>query len=55
MDFLLFLLVNFTLFVRPGELIPAIGELPLYYGLILATSAFVLARAVEIIRPDRLA
>lgn len=55
MDFLLFLLVNFTLFVRPGELIPAIGELPLYNCLILAAFAFVAARVVDNIRPNRLA
>jgi len=54
-DFFLFLLVNFTLFVRPGEVFPAIAELPLYNILILATFAVAAPRVGEVIRPDRLA
>src|SRR5438445_4685585 len=30
MDFFLFLLVNAVLFIRPGELFPALGAIPIY-------------------------
>ena len=55
MDFVLFLLVNLTLFVRPGELIPALDGLPIYNYLILATLASALPRVAEHLRPERLA
>jgi len=53
-DFILFLLVNFTLFVRPGEVFPALAEVPLYNCLILATLVLVAPRVVETLRPERL-
>lgn len=45
MDFFLFLLVNATLFIRPGELIPALYGWPVYNYIILA-SLLVAAPAV---------
>lgn len=39
--FILFLLVNATLFIRPGELVPALAPLPIYEGLIVG--AFLLS------------
>lgn len=39
MAYLLFLLTNAALFVRPAELLPALGDVPLYLGLILLTIA----------------
>ena len=55
MDFVLFLLVNLTLFVRPGELIPALEGLPIYNYLILAALASALPRVLDQLRPERLA
>jgi O-antigen ligase len=54
MDFILFLLVNLTLFVRPGELIPDLEGLPIYNYLILATLVSALPRVAEHLRPERL-
>jgi len=54
-DFILFLLVNLTLFVRPGEIIPGLEGLPIYNYLILATLLCALPRVAEHLRPDRLA
>jgi hypothetical protein len=54
-DFILFLLVNLTLFVRPGEIIPGLEGLPIYNYLILATLACVLPRVLDHLRPKRLA
>jgi O-antigen ligase len=53
-DFFLFLLVNFTLFVRPAEIFPAIAELPIYNYTILAAFAFALPKVVDHLRPDHL-
>lgn len=36
MDFVLFILLNAVLFVRPGDLVPGLAGLPLYEGLVLA-------------------
>ena len=55
MDFILFLLVNLTLFVRPGEIIPGLEGLPIYNYLILATLASALPQVAEHLRPERLA
>ncbi len=38
--FILFLLVNATLFIRPAELIPGLAPMPIYEGFILATAVF---------------
>ncbi len=54
MDFILFLFVNATLFVRPGELIPAIAEIPIYNILIMASLAVALPAVVNRLRFDRL-
>jgi hypothetical protein len=54
-DFILFLLVNLTLFVRPSEMIPGLEGLPIYNYLILATLACALPKVAEHLRPDRLA
>jgi hypothetical protein len=53
-EFLLFLLVNFILFVRPSEMIPELEEVPIYNILILATLAAAAPRVIEHLRPDRL-
>ena len=55
MDFILFLLVNLTLFVRLSELIPGLEGLPIYNYLILATLISALPRVAERLRPERLA
>ena len=54
MDFILFLLVNLTLFVRPSEIIPGLEGLPIYNYLILATLASALPKVVDHLRPERL-
>ncbi|MBI3860374.1 MAG: O-antigen ligase family protein [Planctomycetia bacterium] len=55
MDFALFLLANLTLFVRPGEIIPALEGVPIYNYLMLATLATVLPRVINHFRPEQLA
>lgn len=55
MDFVLFLLVNLTLFVRPAELIPALEGVPIYNYLILATLAACLPRFARQLQPEQLA
>lgn len=55
MDFILFLLVNLTLFVRPAEIIPGLDGLPIYNNLILATLASALPKVLLHLRPERLA
>lgn len=54
MDFFLFLLLNFTLFVRPAEIFPDLEGLPIYNVLILATFAAVILRLPEHLNPDQL-
>jgi len=39
LDFALFILLNATLFLRPAELVPALGELPIYEAVILSCLA----------------
>jgi hypothetical protein len=53
-DFFLFLLVNLTLFIRPGEVIPALVGLPIYNCLILAALAAAAPRVIEHLRPASL-
>ncbi len=47
LGYVLFLLVNATLFLRPAELIPALDKLPIYLVLILACLAVSLPRVLE--------
>lgn len=54
MDFVLFLLVNLTLFVRPGELIPALGDIRIYNYLIIAALVAAAPRIIEQLRPARM-
>lgn len=49
MDFLLFLLVNATLFIRPGELAEGVANWPIYNVLILATLAVASLKVVPIL------
>lgn len=53
-DFILFVLVNLTLFVRPGELIPALLDIPIYNILILAAMAAALPQIISRLNPTRL-
>jgi hypothetical protein len=53
-DFALFLLSNLTLFVRPGEIIPSLENVPIYNYLMLATLASVLPRVINRCRPEQL-
>lgn len=54
MDFFLFLLVNFTLFVRPSELVPDLAEVPIYNVLIVAGLIVSASRILEKLRPGNL-
>ncbi len=54
MDFFLFLLVNFTLFVRPSELVPDLAEVPIYNILIVAGLIVSASRILQKLRPDNL-
>ena len=54
MDFFLFLLVNFTLFLRPSEIIPALAEVPIYNILIVLALVPAAPRLAQCLRPDRL-
>jgi O-antigen ligase len=51
LDFILFLLLNAVLFVRPGDLIEEIKELPIYNGLILACIVLSLSRLLRSVAP----
>jgi len=53
-DFILFLLVNLTLFVRVSELVPELEGLPIYNYLILATLLCALPKVAHHLRPERL-
>jgi hypothetical protein len=53
-DFFLFLLVNFTLFLRPAEMVPALESVPLFYILILANMAVAAPKIVDQFRWNRL-
>ncbi len=46
MDFLLFLLVNATLFIRPAEIIPDLSTLPIYNVLILSNLVVALPKVM---------
>ncbi len=54
-DFVLFLLVNLTLFMRPSEIVPALEGLPIYNYLILATLLCSLRKVAVHLHPARLA
>ena len=54
MDFLLFLLVNATLFLRPGEIVPDLEGLPIYNYTIIAALIVAAPKIAEHLRPDRL-
>jgi hypothetical protein len=54
LDFLLFLLVNATLFLRPGEIVPDLEGLPIYNYCIIAALVVAAPRIAEHLRPDRL-
>ena len=55
MDFLLFLLVNATLFLRPSELFPGLAEVQIYLFLILVSLIVALPKLVVRLRPASLA
>lgn len=55
MDLILFVLVNLTLFVRPGELIPALADIPIYNVLIVAALAVAFPQIINRLNPGRLA
>lgn len=54
MAFLLFLLVNVTLFLRPAEIIPALDALPIYNYTILAALVAALPKVVTHLTPHSL-
>ncbi len=55
MDFILFLIVNATLFLRPGELVPSLADVPIYNITIIAALAAAAPRVVDRLRPASLA
>lgn len=55
MDYFLFLLVNFTLFVRPAELIPELAPVPLYNIFIIAALMAAAPRIMDQLDVRRLA
>ncbi len=54
MDFFLFILLNATLFIRPGELIPDLAGVPIYNGLIVANLLFALPKFAARLAPGAL-
>lgn len=54
MDFLLFLLVNALLFLRPGDVVPELEWVPFYQLAIVTTGLFAFPRVLEQLRPQRL-
>lgn len=54
MSFVLFLLVNATLFVRPGEIVPELTGVPIYECLILACLLTSLRPVIELLSWQRL-
>jgi O-antigen ligase len=54
MDFLLFLLLNATLFIRPAEVVPDLHNLPIYLVLILVCLAVSLVPVLKQLRPGSL-
>ena len=52
MNFTLFLAVNAVLFLRPGELVPELARLPIYYCAIIACLLFSAIRLVRFFNAD---
>jgi multisubunit Na+/H+ antiporter MnhF subunit len=53
MDFLLFVLVNLVLFVRPAEVVPELGDVPFYWMAILSCTVAALSKlSVVVSKPE---
>lgn len=54
MAFVLFLLVNLVLFIRPAELVPELATVPIYYIVIVAALIAALPALIELLGPSSL-